>query len=355
VTVPTFRIDIEREIDLIEEVARLNGYEKIPATMPKVRIFSDRPSRHLQLEKRLRDIFVSHGLSEVVTYSFINPDSFDRILIPEDDPRRNAIRVLNPLTEDQAIMRTTLLPGLLETAARNVSFRLHNLKLFEMRRVYLPEKDRELPNEPVYAAGILSGVRDLEGWNRSREMTDFYDVKGLLENIFDAFSLPEACFKSVDIENYFHPGKSCSVYIGNERLGSFGELHPALQENYSIEYPVYFFELNFEKLAAFCREGQTVSPPPRYPDTFRDIALLLQEDIETGQVIECIKNNKIKEMETVEVFDVYAGPNIPQGHRSVAVRVRYRSVERTLTDEEVNRMHQRVMDRLLEKINVSVR
>jgi phenylalanyl-tRNA synthetase beta chain len=355
VTVPTFRVDIEREVDLIEEVARMNGYEKIPATMPKVRIFSDRPSRHLRLEKRLRDIFVTHGLVEVVTYSFINPNSLDRILLADSDQRRNSIRVLNPLTEDQAVMRTTLLPGLLDTAARNASFRLQDLKIFELRRVYLPAEGSELPNEPVFAAGVLSGMREPEGWNRSRETVDFYDVKGLVENILDDFSIAGASFKARDIENYYHPGKSCSIFIDNERLGSFGEIHPDVQDNYDIDNPLYFFEIDFEKLVKFSCEVESVSPPPRYPDTYRDIALLVNEETETGDVLDCIKSSKIKEMDSVELFDLYVGPNIPSGHRSIAIRIRYRSHERTLTDDEVNNMHQRVMDNLLKKINVSIR
>lgn len=355
VTVPTFRVDIEREIDLIEEAARLNGYEKIPATMPKVRLFSDLPSRHQRLEKKVRDILVAHGLSEVVNYSFINPRSLDRILLEDGDPRRNCIGILNPLTEEQSVMRTSLLPGLLETAARNASFRLLNLNLFEMRRVYLANQEGELPDEPVFAAGIMSGARDPESWNRTQEQVDFYDMKGLVENIMDALGVGRLKFAADDLEAYFHPGKACCVYSGKELLGSFGELHPTVQENYGFERPLYYFELNFEKLVSLSTDVTSVSPPPRFPDTFRDIAMLVEDGINAEAIVECIRGNRIAEMEGVEIFDLYKGANIPEGQKSIAVRVRYRSGERTLTDEEVSRLHQKVVESLVKKINIAIR
>jgi len=355
VTVPTFRVDIEREIDLIEEAARLTGYDRIPATMPKVRLFSDRPTRHQRLERKVRDLLVAHGLSEVVNYSFINSNVYDLILLGEDDQRRSGVKILNPLSEDQSVMRTTLLPGLLETAARNASFRLLNLQLFEMRRIYLPCSGEDLPREPVYAAGLLSGARDPEGWSRNLELVDFFDVKGLLENVLESLAIEQVTFGVGDLEPYFHPGKACCVYAGQELLGSFGELHPTVQENYGFERPVYYFELDFEKLVAVSRDVTSVSPPPRFPETFRDIAMLIGDDVDAGKVVECIRSNKIAEMEGVEIFDLYTGPNIPPGQKSIAVRVRYRSSERTLTDDEVNRFHQRVVECLLKKINISIR
>lgn len=355
VTVPTYRVDIEREIDLIEEVARLNGYENIPVTMPKIRAFSDRPSSHQVLERKIRDLLVTHGLSEVITYSFVNPSVFNKIMLDEGDPRRNPIKVLNPLSEDQAVMRTSLLPGLLDVTARNLSFRLMNVQVFELRRIYLPVEDSELPVEPVYAAGILTGLRDPESWNRKAEPLDFYDVKGMLENLFDTLGISGVLFEARELEAYYHPGKACSVYSGQDHIGSFGEIHPTVQENYGIEKPLYYFELNFEKLLSLCTEVTSVSPPPRFPDTFRDIAMLVQDEIETGVVLECIRGNKIKEMENVELFDLYKGPGIPEGHKSIAVRVRYRSLERTLTDEEVNRLQEQVVQNILKKINVTIR
>lgn len=355
VTVPCNRVDIEREIDLIEEVARLYGYQNIPTTMPKVRTFSDRPSPQLVLERKLRDLLVAHGLSEVVTYSFVNPAVFDKIMLGDDDSRRTTVKILNPLSEDQAVMRTSLLPGLLDVTARNTSFRLMDVRIFEMRRVYLPVAGAELPVEPVYAAGILTGLRDPENWSRTPDTLDFFDVKGMLENIFDVLGISGVSCEARDLESFYHPGKACTLYGGNTCLGSFGEIHPTVQEHFGVEKPLYYFELNTEKILALCSDVKSVSPPPRFPDTYRDIAMLIEDSLETGTVVDCIRDNKIKEIENVELFDLYTGQGIPAGHKSIAVRIRYRSPERTLTDDEVNRLQDRVIKSLQKKINVTIR
>jgi phenylalanyl-tRNA synthetase beta chain len=355
VSVPTFRVDLEREIDLIEEVARLNGYDKIPATMPKVHIFSDRPSHHQRLEKRLRDLLVAQGLSEVINYSFVAPSSLDKVLLSVDDYRRNNIKIMNPLNEEQSVMRTTLLPGLLETAARNFSFRLLNQQIFEMRRVYLPRIDGELPEEPLYIAGILSGSRNPESWNQYKDKVDFFDAKGIVENIFEMLNIPEISYKNKDIENFYHPGKACTLYHNGVALGSLGELHPEIQDHYGLEQNAFYFEINFEKLMAIGTEAITVRTPSRFPDTFRDIAILVSDETEAGAILEAIKSTRLKEMEGVELFDQYKGTNIPSGQKSLAFRIRYRSYEKTLTDDEVNIMHKRVIENLRNKLNVIIR
>lgn len=355
VEAPSFRVDIEREIDLVEEVARLNGYDKIPVTMPKARVFSDRPSRHQKLENRVRDLLVSHGFNEVINFSFISPDAYGKILLDDDDPRRLSIRLLNPLVEEQSVMRTALLPGLLETAARNASFRILNQRIFEMRRVYLPRADRELPDEPVYAAGLLTGSRDPEGWNQPKAAADFYDIKGVVENLFEQLKVSGFVFEAKDPENFYHPGKACNIRVKGEVIGSLGEIHPTVQENYGFEKPLYYFELNFEKLVACGADEVAVYAPPRYPDTFRDIAMVLDEETPAVEILNCIANLKENEIEGAEIFDLYKGEHIPPGRKSIAVRVRYRSQDRTLTDDEITRLHTRVVDTVINKLNAAIR
>ncbi len=355
VTVPTFRVDIEREIDLIEEIARLRGYENIPATMPRIRICSDRPSRRRSLEIKVRDLLVGNGLSEIVNYSFINPSAIDKVLLDENDVRRKMVPILNPLTEEQSVMRTSLLPGLLDVACRNASFRLLDLQLFEMRRIYLESAGSELPDEPLHVAGLLTGAREKTGWNRGRESVDFYDVKGIIENIVAALHIPGISYNASVTENFYHPGKSCGIFAGNTQFGSMGELHPAVQETYGFEQPLYYFEIDLEKLVTLYADTASVVAPPRYPDTYRDTAMLIDKEMETGTVLDCLRANRIKELASVDLFDVYTGSHVPEGQKSIAVRIRYRSGERTLTDDEVNRLHQKVIDNLKKKINVVVR
>jgi phenylalanyl-tRNA synthetase beta chain len=355
VSIPSFRVDIEREIDLIEELARMTGYDRVPVTMPKVRIFSDRPTAHQRLERKVKDLLMAHGLSEVINYSFISPSSYEKILLDSDDYRRNCVKILNPLTEEQAVMRTTMLPGLLETAARNISFRNMNLQLFEMRRIYIPTNERDLPEEPLYVSGFLTGSRHSEGWNQQKEDVDFFDVKGIVENVFKELRIRGITYNNNNIDNFYHPGKACNICHDNIVIGSLGEIHPTVEENYGLEKPGYYFEINFEKLVAASYEKIEVLAPSKFPDTFRDIAMLLKEETEASAVLETITNTKIRELEGVELFDVYKGSNIPAGEKSLAVRVRYRSYEKTLTEEEISSMHQKVIDNLVKKLGVSIR
>ncbi|ACM21703.1 phenylalanyl-tRNA synthetase, beta subunit [Geotalea daltonii FRC-32] len=355
VTVPSYRVDIEREIDLVEEVARLHGFENIPVTMPQARIFSETKSSYLTSAKTVKDLLVCQGLSEVINYSFFAPDAYDKILLAGDDYRRNTIQLLNPLSDEQSIMRTTLLPGLLETAARNASFRILNQRIFEMRRIYLPRHADEMPEEPPFVAGLLTGLRSAEGWNQAKTEVDFYDVKGILENIFAALDVSGYSFEVREPEPFYHPGKSAFIICNGDVIGSLGELHPTVQEAYGLEKPLFYFELNFEKLVECRREDHSVSAPSRFPDTYRDIALLVDDDVSAEAVVNCARKVKAAEIAQIEIFDLYKGSNIPAGQKSIAIRVRYSSKEKTLTDEEVNPVHQQVIQMLQQKLNASIR
>lgn len=355
VTIPSYRIDIEREIDLIEEICRLNGFDQVPASLPVARVVSDRPSLHQRLQRLVRNHCVEEGMHEIVTFSFIGPDAADKLLLAEDDPRRNAIRLCNPLATEQSVMRTTLLPGLLETASRNMSFRSLDLRLFEMRRVYHVDSGRELPHEPMYCAGIISGLRDKEGWCQDKVEVDFFDAKGIVENLFDQLQIGSVNWVSDQPEPYYHPGKSCRILAGQTLIGTVGELHPHVQAAYEIERPVYYFELNFEELVRLSGKGVAIEPPSRFPESVRDVALLAPLDLPAASLIDCVHGSKVKELEAVAIFDLYQGDRLPAGSKSIALRLRYRAADRTLTDEEVQQLHQKVVVNLTEKLGVTTR
>ena len=355
VEVPSFRVDIEREIDLVEEIARLNGFENIPVTMPKARVFSDLPPRHQRLEKRLRNLLSDQGFNEVINFSFIDPELFDRLLLDADDPRRITVKLRNPLVEEQSVMRTTLLPSLLETAVKNISFREVNQRIFELRRVYQPKQEQELPIEPLYLAGLITGRREAEGWNQEKYQVDFFDAKGILENIFSDFKVKDVLYSPESAEKFYHPGKACNIFLGNELTGTIGELHPDVMENFGIEQSVYYFEINFERLVTLSREISAVSPPSRFPDSIRDVAMLIADDISFMKVYESVNTLKIHEIEEVGIFDLYKGEHIPPGQKSIAIRMRYRSQEKTLTDDEVSRFHEKVISHLINEFKVTIR
>lgn len=351
---PSYRIDIEREIDLVEEVARMKGFDAIPATMPIARVVSDRPTLHQRMERSVRDILVAHGMNEIINFSFTSPEAADKLLLSDDDIRRTAIKLANPLVAEQSIMRTTLLPGVLETVARNLSFRTMDLKLFEIRRRYLPTAE-EMPYEPLCIAGALTGNRVDGGWDSVRDTVDFYDVKGVIENLLEALHIRGVKWIADTPETYYHPGKSCSIMVGRDRVGTFGEIHPNVQENFEIEKPVYAFELDFAKLVKLANQKTSITAPSRFPDSTRDIALLAPDELPADKLLECINTVKAQEIEQVEIFDVYKGTGIPDGFKSIAIRIRYRSYERTLTDDEIGGIHVKVIAVLVNKLNVSIR
>jgi phenylalanyl-tRNA synthetase beta chain len=355
VTPPSYRIDVEREIDLVEEIARLNGFDKIPVTLPIARITSDRPSRHQQLEKRVRNILVDQGMNEVINFSFTEPASAGKLMLSEDDPRSNAIKLSNPLVDEQSVMRTSLLPGLLETVARNINFRSLDLRLFEIRRVYMPVAGESMPFEPLFIVGAMTGLRDGDGWSRPNELVDFYDAKGTVETLLDLLDVRGISWVVDVVEPYYHPGKSCSIMAGRDRIGSVGELHPTVQENFGIEKPVFCFELDFEKLVKNSGSRQSITAPSRFPDSTRDIAMLVPDNLQSEMILGCIRGVKVKEIESVQIFDVYRGKGIPEGFASIAVRIRYRSYERTLTEDEIISIHKKVTDNLVNKLQVTLR
>lgn len=355
VGIPSFRVDIEREIDLVEEVARLNGFENIPMTMPFARVFSDRPPLHQLLESRLRNLLVAQGFNEVINFSFISPDVFDKLMLDESDPRRDAVKLRNPLVEEQSVMRTTLLPSLLNTAVNNISYRELNQRIFELRRVYLPNQDQELPYEPLYLGALITGRRDAEGWNQEKHMVDFYDAKGIVENILFDLNVKGVAFSPENTEKLYHPGKSCNILLRSESFGSIGELHPDVMDSFGLTQKAYYFEINFENLVKHSKEIKSVSPPSRFPDSIRDIAMLVEDAVSFSKVLESVTTLKIKEIEDISIFDLYKGEHVPPGHKSLAIRLQYRSHERTLTDEEVASMHNQVVNHLINELKVSIR
>jgi phenylalanyl-tRNA synthetase beta chain len=207
----------------------------------------------------------------------------------------------------------------------------------------------------LYLAAVVTGKRDPEGWNQSKDPVDFYDAKGVVENILCDLKLPDPLYAADKVESFYHPGKACTIYLGHEEIGSIGELHPDVLDNFAINQALYYFELNFEKLAAYSGSAIKILPPSRFPDTFRDIAMLINDDINAATVISAVNELAINEIEDVAIFDLYKGSNIPAGLKSLAIRIRYRAPDRTLTDDEVNPIHQSVIDYLVSKLNAVIR
>jgi phenylalanyl-tRNA synthetase beta chain len=355
VDIPHFRPDLEREIDLIEEVARLIGYDRIPVTMPTTTLASQPLPRHLQLERQLGDGMAALGFAEIINYSFVAAAAVDRLALAADDPRRQTVQILNPLTEEQAVMRTTLVPGLLETAARNMAYRTNDLALFELRPVFHPVAGEELPREHLRLTALLSGRREPEGWAQQAATCDFFDIKGAVEALLDGLNIRDARWPSNHGEGYYHPGKSCAVEAGNLRLGTLGEIHPEVLRAFDIQQPTYLLDLDAEALFAAAGSHPGFRPLSRYPDMERDSALLIDEEVTAQQVLDTLRQVRLKDLESLVLFDVYRGAALPAGKKSLAIRARYRALDRTLTDELVQGLHGKLVQALQKSLGAELR
>jgi len=355
VTVPTFRPDLEREIDLIEEVARLNGYDRIPTTMPASRLICHLPDNRQRLVSDCRNKMVALGFHEVVNYSFVSPVESDKLLLPDEDPRRQQVALQNPLNEEQSVMRTTLVGSLLSSLAGNIAYRSTDLALFELRPVFAWTDDERPARESYRLVAALTGRRDPVGWAQSEALIDFFDLKGVAEELLSGLALDDLEWATDAQQPYLHPGKSCRISAGESALGEIGELHPKVLDQYGIEQPVFLLDLDMEGILAGQTGQRKFSAISRFPDLFRDSAILVDEDLTSEEVLEVVDKARGATAEETILFDVYRGKGVPEGKKSLAFRVRYRAADRTLTDEEVNKAHGRIVRALEHKLSAQLR
>ncbi|NLV24058.1 MAG: phenylalanine--tRNA ligase subunit beta [Deltaproteobacteria bacterium] len=357
VSIPPFRHDLEREIDLIEEVARLNGYEHIPVTLPAAGVDSWLVPETAAAAARIRTALTAAGFSEVINYSFVAPGCWDKILLSAEDPRRRAVPLLNPLTEDQSVMRTTLVPSLLDVVARNLSYRSRDLRLFELRPVFSPDNAEEgnPASEKLHLCFALCGRRAPEGWAQGNEPVDFFDLKGVAENLLELFAVEQAVFEAGAGEPFLHPGKSALLRCGPGVAGYLGEVHPRVLGRFDIDAPVLIGEIDLTAFLKAPVEEKKFRPLSRFPNVQRDTAFVVDVTVSAQQVMDTVRSAGARCLEESVLFDLYRGPGIAEGKKSMAVRVRYRSDEKTLTDEEVNRFHQKIVDALCGRLGAVIR
>ena len=351
VQVPSFRGDLEREVDLIEEIARLAGFEEIPVTLPAGVLATPRPPLKARLRHRAQELLLGLGFSEVITYSF-QPERWQSLLEAEG-AREPALHLANPLSEEQAVMRTSLLPGLLMTLHRNTQRLILDARLFEAAKVFIPEEGAALPREEEWLTGVLHGGRDEPGWLSGPETVDFFDLKGAVETLLAGLLIPEVSFSGVSLPPYLRAG--ARVYTNDRELGWLGELKPQFLEKLDLPGPVFIFALHFDALAEAAEPFPLYSPLPRYPAVYRDVALVLPVEVSMAQVQQALAYFGRPWLEEVRLFDVYSGPPIPPGKRSLAFHLSYRDPEKTLTDETVDRHHDALVTALGEKLGAELR
>jgi phenylalanyl-tRNA synthetase beta chain len=351
VQVPSYRGDLTREIDLIEEVARLHGYEKIPVTLPRLAMSAQRPPKEARLREKAKEVLLGMGFYEVINYAF-QPDRWTFLLTGESGTQE-FVRLANPISEEQAVMRLDLLPGLLENMRRNAAHVNKDLKIFEIAKVFEPSAEEQLPKETMMLAGLMTGSRYTPAWNLPAEvMLDYFDLKGVVENLLTGLLVNKISFQPATVSCL---RSGTAVLAGGYELGYLGAIHPEVAERFELKQPAWVFQLDFSLLTIAAQEFARFTPLPKYPAVFRDLAVTLSAAIPAAQVMEVIHACGRPWLIEAQLFDVYSGPPVPAGERSLAFHLYYRDPERTLTDEEVNPWHNAIIQGLQEKFGANLR
>ncbi len=360
VEVPTRRPDIALEADLVEEVGRLLGYQSIPSSLPIGPVTVGARSAAQTLRKRTRDVLIGCGLNEVVTYTLTHPSQLDKLRIAEDSPYRQTIPLLHPMSEERMVLRTHLLPSLAEVARYNLARGVAGGAIFEIGKVYWPTRLplEEQPCERQQWAGLWFGSTDTAIGQRSRPY-DFYDAKGVVETWLESLGwLAEARFVPTDGVSWLHPGRSAEVWLGEQRVGAIGELHPETGALLEVERAIYA-EFDLDLLVECVNDLWKVNRLPRYPASRRDLAVVVDMRVPAQALLECAhrvaKNLGASILEGCQVFDLYTGKGIPEGKKSIAIGFTWRAEDRTLTDEEIVAVEQKIVDAWAHEFNAVLR
>jgi phenylalanyl-tRNA synthetase beta chain len=350
VTAPYWRSDIHQPVDLIEEVARIIGYDQIPATMLGGPVPRQDPDPILTLKQDVRRSLVGYGFQEVLTYSLTSLELLNKLL-PEPHPLEPApLRLANPMTADQEYLRPDLRANLLAALSANRRHETGGIRLFELGRVYLPRPE-DLPGEPEVLCGLLTGPRFEESWHGGGEMVDFFDAKGVVDGLLSRLGV-EASFEPGEDES-LHPSKQAAIAIDNNIVGVIGELHPKVLDAFDISGAVYLFEINLTALLPFTPGHKLFQPIPRFPAIVRDIALVIDSGVAHRQVQHIITGFPL--VSQVALFDVYAGGQLPPGKKSLGYRITFQSPTHTLTDEEVNKVLEQILNKLSAQFGATLR
>lgn len=349
---PSFRKDVEVEIDLIEEIARIHGYEHIPVTLHEGRPSSTQATHAHDIVKDLRALLTAQGLSEAVNFSFMNSAHLDRFHIPEQDRLRKTVLIRNPLTAEQGAMRTFLLPSLVENLRWNQNRGNRDVRIFEVSRAFTAT-DEALPEERLHLACLLAGRRHDQHWlSKPAEMT-FFDIKGVVEEILDRLNIAGVSWQAGAIP-FLHPGMTASLVIDGEDAGYVGALHPDVVEAMEVQGPVFAAEVDVARIiAGIMRRGYRSLP--RFPAVERDMALLVDAGVMADEVLAIIRETGGELMEEASLFDLYQGAPVPEGKKSMAFSIRYRSTEKTLSDAEIKGIHAGIVERVNTALGAELR
>ena len=347
-TAPTFRADIEMEADIIEEIGRIYGYNNIESALGQGASTVGKLNKKQKIERLIKNTMTSLGFMEAMSYSFESPKVFEALRLPADSAYRNTATIRNPLGEDFSIMRTTPLNGMLKNLSTNYNRRVDEALLFELAKVYIPKQMpmTELPDELDMLCGAFYS---------KDKVKDFYYLKGVCEAFFDAVGISRAGFEPESNIPFMHPGRCAKITAFGQDIGFLGEIHPEVLENYEIGAKAYVFVVSCDVIYERANLTKTFQPLPKYPAMTRDIAMLVKDEVLSGQIENIIKKRGGKMLESVKLFDVYKGEQVEKGMKSMAYSIIFRAQDRTLTDEEVSEKMETILTSLEKEVGANLR
>lgn len=356
VKVPSWRNDVTCMADISEEIARLHGFDKIKSTLPNGVSMQGTQSAKQTFIDKVKASLSSQGLYETISFALTNEETFNKLNIPQDSPLRKAVPIMNPLSDEYPLVRTTLLSSIFDNLARNLARKNDDVALFEVGSVFFPKAlpVTELPDEVVKIAGAITGRRNAQGWNQTNDMVDFYDAKGIIEELFANLRVTRY---TVEAGTHYamHPGKTALFKKGRDVIATVGEVHPAVLSAYGITKPVYIFELDATTVMKYMAKDLKYKALPKYPATSRDLAMLVDVDVNAADIEKAMTKAAGQNLTQITLFDVYTGKQVEEGKKSLAFSLTFQSNDKTLTDAEIDPAIEKIVTKLQKDFNANLR
>ena len=356
VKVPSWRNDVTCMADISEEIARLHGFDKIKSTLPNGVSMQGTQSAKQTFIDKVKASLSSQGLYETISFALTNEETFNKLIIPKDSPLRKAVPIMNPLSDEYPLVRTTLLSSIFDNLARNLARKNDDVALFEVGSVFFPKAlpVTELPDEVVKIAGAITGRRNAQGWNQTNDMVDFYDAKGIIEELLANLRVTRY---TVETGTHYamHPGKTALFKKGRDVIATVGEVHPAVLSAYGITKPVYIFELDATIVMKYMAKDLKYKALPKYPATSRDLAMLVDVDVNAADIEKAMTKAAGQNLTQITLFDVYTGKQVEEGKKSLAFSLTFQSNDKTLTDAEIDPAIEKIVAKLQKDFNANLR
>jgi phenylalanyl-tRNA synthetase beta chain len=334
----------------------MEGFDKISVTCPSIKPSDEVEPPEQVMAETLKETMVGLGFNEVINYSFVSPDTADLLMAGEESPLRSFVPILNPLTIDQSVMRTSLVPGVLETVRTNVAYGVKDLRLFEWGKVFIHTKTDALPHEIPFLVAVMTGLFNQKQWYCEERSVDFFDIKGIVEVLLKILGFRDTLFKRGEMPPYYNPEISSRIYLSDSVIGTVGQVSPKLMADSDLEtLTAYLFEMDIRALLERTPEPVVFNSLPKFPAVFRDISLIVQRQVESSKIQEIVKREGGELLESVHLYDLYEGGKIDRAEKAMTLRLCYRSREGTLEGKEINRLHEGIIEGIKREIGARLR